>query len=61
MTTRVLRRHEVVPVAKPGQVPVTCWCEDRIVLVTERDVFEGRTRTCGRPACHAPQRPEQGR
>lgn len=34
---------------------VTCWCERRIVAVTQRDVREGgRTYSCGAPGCRAP-------
>lgn len=35
----------------PGTMPVTCWCEDAIVLVPEADIIAGRTHSCGLDAC----------
>ena len=41
--------------AESGVLPVSCWCERRIVAVSAIDVQLGRTATCGHPTCHAPE------
>jgi hypothetical protein len=35
-------------------LPVSCWCERRIVAVSRIDVQIGKTASCGHPRCHAP-------
>jgi hypothetical protein len=37
-----------------GYLAVTCWCEEHIVAVPERDVANGHTRSCGLPECRPP-------
>jgi hypothetical protein len=37
-----------------GVLPVSCWCERRIVAVSRIDVQIGKTASCGHPRCHAP-------
>lgn len=37
-----------------GVLPVSCWCERRIVAVSQTDVMTGNTATCGHPSCHSP-------
>jgi hypothetical protein len=32
-------------------LPVTCWCEHRVVHVRRTDVLAGRTATCGLADC----------
>jgi len=51
----VYEAHGFVSV-KPdsGVLPVSCWCERRIVAVTQTDVQRGRTESCGHPKCHSP-------
>ena len=41
---------------KPGSgvLAVSCWCERRIVAVSQTDVWRGKTKSCGHPGCHAP-------
>ena len=48
---RVATARSVSPMVPPGHLAITCWCEDQIVTVTERDVFEGRTLSCGLGHC----------
>ena len=38
-----------------GVLPVSCWCERRIVAVQQTDVQTGKTESCGHPKCHAPR------
>ena len=38
-----------------GVLPVSCWCERRIVAVRQTDVQTGKTESCGHPKCHAPR------
>jgi hypothetical protein len=37
-----------------GVLPVSCWCERRIVAVAQADVHTGRTESCGHPVCRSP-------
>jgi hypothetical protein len=37
-----------------GVLPAACWCERRIVAVSQVDVQAGKTASCGHPRCHAP-------
>jgi hypothetical protein len=39
-----------------GFLPVSCWCERNIVAVTECDVRDGQTASCGHPTCHVQQK-----
>jgi hypothetical protein len=41
---------------KPGSgiLAVSCWCERRIVAVSQTDVRSGKTESCGHPRCHSP-------
>jgi hypothetical protein len=36
------------------RLPVTCWCERRIVHLPASEIAAGRTASCGRPRCHPP-------
>ena len=36
-----------------GVLPVSCWCERRIVAVSRIDVQTGKTESCGHPRCHS--------
>jgi len=36
-----------------GVLPVSCWCERRIVAVSRVDVQTGKTESCGHPRCHS--------
>lgn len=36
---------------RDGRVESMCWCDTRIVLVTEQEVWDGVTRSCRRPGC----------
>ena len=40
--------------AESGVLPVSCWCERRIVAVSQIDVQTGKTASCGHPTCHSP-------
>ena len=37
-----------------GVLPVSCWCERRIVAVSQSDVQRGTTASCGHPVCLPP-------
>lgn len=37
-----------------GVLPVSCWCERRIVAVSQTDVWSGKTASCGHPRCESP-------
>ncbi len=37
-----------------GVLPVSCWCERRIVAVSRSDVQTGMTASCGHPKCQSP-------
>jgi hypothetical protein len=37
-----------------GVIPVSCWCERRIVAVDRNALRAGRTASCGHPRCRAP-------
>ena len=37
-----------------GVLPVSCWCERRIVAVSQTDVMIGNTASCGHPRCLSP-------
>ena len=42
-----------------GLLAASCWCQRAIVAVTPAEVLAGKTASCGRPACSAPEpRPE---
>ena len=41
--------------AERGLLPASCWCERAIVAVTRFDVLAGRTGSCSRPTCIAPE------
>jgi hypothetical protein len=47
---------QTVSVAMPAarELPVTCWCEEWIVRVPQRDVVDGITRSCGVRGCVGP-------
>lgn len=34
---------------------VTCWCDTKTVRVSTDDIAAGRTASCGRPGCQAPE------
>jgi hypothetical protein len=38
-----------------GLLAASCWCERAIVAVTRSDVLAGRTGSCSRPMCAAPE------
>jgi hypothetical protein len=35
-------------------LPVFCWCETKIVRVSEENIWHGITGSCGRKDCHGP-------
>ncbi len=37
--------------ARPDRMPCPCWCEQTFVLLTQNEVYAGRTRSCGRREC----------
>jgi hypothetical protein len=37
--------------ADSGFLPVSCWCERRLVAVGLADIRAGLTRSCGDPSC----------
>lgn len=39
-----------------GNLPVSCWCERRVVAVSHADVLVGQTVSCGHPRCQPPDR-----
>lgn len=39
-------------------LPTLCWCERVAVVVPQREVCRGTTRSCGRPSCAPPHQPE---
>ena len=41
--------------AESGVLPTSCWCERRIVAVSQADVQQGRTASCGHPRCRPPR------
>lgn len=41
-------------VVEIDSLPVECWCQTDIVLVSRTDVLAGRTNPCGRRGCEAP-------
>lgn len=36
---------------RPSMLDVMCWCEARVVVVSNEDVKRGMTRSCGLRAC----------
>jgi hypothetical protein len=44
-----------------GVIPVSCWCERRIVAVDRDALRAGRTASCGHPRCRAPHAIEEDR
>jgi hypothetical protein len=51
----VYEAHDFLSVRpESGVLPVSCWCERRIVAVSQRDVQIGKTASCGHPRCHSP-------
>ena len=51
----VYEAHDFMKVrSESGVLPVSCWCERRIVAVSQIDVQTGKTASCGHPRCHSP-------
>ena len=38
-----------------AQLPAVCWCEAHTVLVPQREVRRGMTRSCGDDGCRGPR------
>jgi len=57
----VFEAHDFLTV-KPdsGVLPVSCWCERRIVAVSQTDVMIGNTESCGHPSCRPPAEAAEG-
>lgn len=49
------RSGVVQALADPNELlPAACWCDSTTVIVEQRDVVAGRTRSCGALRCHGP-------